>query len=210
MNRLFSAVDAETKTIASLGDVCGGIQKTPDRTPAANPVRYLTVAHVRRNEILLDDPRYLEVTPDELKRRRLEAGDVLIIEGNGSTDQIGRAALFRGEIPDCVHQNHVIRVRPNRHLIEPTFLNAFLNSPAGQQEVQDRGRTSTGLLSLSVGRIRSMEVPVPPLAEQRRIVARLDALSAKQTELRRLQTETGAELAAFTPALLAKAFRGEL
>ena len=47
-------------------------------------------------------------------------------------------------------------------------------------------------------------------AEQRRIVARLDALAAKNSELRRLQTETEAELAAFTPALLAKAFRGEL
>jgi hypothetical protein len=46
-------------------------------------------------------------------------------------------------------------------------------------------------------------------AAQRRIVSRLDALAAKQTELRRLQTETEAELAAFTPALLAKAFRGE-
>jgi type I restriction enzyme S subunit len=47
-------------------------------------------------------------------------------------------------------------------------------------------------------------------AEQRRIATRLDALAAKQAELRRLQTETEAELAAFTPALLAKAFRGEL
>jgi len=55
-----------------------------------------------------------------------------------------------------------------------------------------------------------MEFPFPPLAEQRRIVARLDALAAKQAELRRLQTETDAELAAFTPALLAKGFRGEL
>jgi type I restriction enzyme S subunit len=50
----------------------------------------------------------------------------------------------------------------------------------------------------------------PDRAEQRRIVTRLDALAAKQTELRRLQAQTESELAAFTPALLAKAFRGEL
>lgn len=48
------------------------------------------------------------------------------------------------------------------------------------------------------------------ICEQRRVVARLDALAAKQAEPRRLQTETEAELAAFTPALLPKAFRGEL
>jgi hypothetical protein len=47
-------------------------------------------------------------------------------------------------------------------------------------------------------------------ASPRRLVSRLDALTAKQTELRRLQTETEAALTAFTPALLAKAFRGEL
>jgi hypothetical protein len=51
---------------------------------------------------------------------------------------------------------------------------------------------------------------LPHHAARRRIVARLDALAAKQTELRRLQTETEAELSAFTPALLARAFRGEL
>jgi Mg-chelatase subunit ChlI len=55
-----------------------------------------------------------------------------------------------------------------------------------------------------------LDIPVPDAATQRRIVARLDALAAKQSELRRLQAETDADLSAFTPALLAKAFRGEL
>ncbi len=59
-------------------------------------------------------------------------------------------------------------------------------------------------------RARDSELAAIPVAEQRRIAAHLDALAAKQTELRRLQTETEAELAAFTPALLAKAFKGEL
>jgi restriction endonuclease S subunit len=56
----------------------------------------------------------------------------------------------------------------------------------------------------------SVPIPIPDAATQLRIVARLDALAAKQSELRRLQAETDADLAAFTPALLAKAFRGEL
>lgn len=60
-------------------------------------------------------------------------------------------------------------------------------------------------------KLAELRIPFPKdKAEQRRIVGRLDALAAKQTELRRLQTETEAELAAFTPALLAKAFRGKL
>jgi hypothetical protein len=78
------------------------------------PVRYLTLAHVQRDRILTDNPRFFEVTPEEFERWRLLPGDLLIIEGNGSAEQIGRTALFRGEIDNCVHQDHVIRIRPDR------------------------------------------------------------------------------------------------
>jgi type I restriction enzyme S subunit len=161
--------DWSLKTIYGLAEVCGGIQKGPHREPGANPVRYLTVAHVQRNRILLDDPRFFEVTPEELQRWRLKPLDLLIIEGNGSADQIGRTALYRGEIQDCVHQNHVIRIRVNQTLASAHFLNAFLNSSVGQTAVQAQSMTSSGLRTLSVGRIREIQIPVPPLPEQCKI-----------------------------------------
>ena len=200
---------SERQPIMALAEVRGGIQKGPHRAPGANPVRYLTVAHVHRNRILTDSPRYFEVSPDELERWRLLRGDVLIIEGNGSADQIGRTALFRGEIENCVHQNHVIRIRPDKRRVLPEFLNTFLNSPAGQEAVQGQSRTSSGLRSLSVGRIKSICVPVPPLPEQHRIVSELDALQAEVDALKALQAETGAELDALLPSILDKAFKGE-
>jgi type I restriction enzyme S subunit len=200
----------ERHPIMALAEVRGGIQKGPHRAPGANPVRYLTVAHVHRNRILTDSPRYFEVSPVELERWRLLRGDVLIIEGNGSADQIGRTALFRGEIENCVHQNHVIRIRPDKQRVMPEFLNTFLNSPAGQDAVQGQSRTSSGLRSLSVGRIKSICVPVPPLSEQRRIVSELDALQAQVDALKRLQAETAAELDALLPSILDKAFKGQL
>jgi len=118
--------------------------------------------------------------------------------------------LFRGEIENCVHQNHVIRIRPNQQNVLPEFLNTFLNSPAGQDAVQGQSRTSSGLRTLSVGRIKAIAVPVAPLAEQRRIVAELDALQAEVDALKRLQAETAAELDALLPAILDRAFKGEL
>ena len=51
---------------------------------------------------------------------------------------------------------------------------------------------------------------MPPLAEQRRIVAELDALQAEMNTLKGLQVETGAELNALLPAILDKAFKGQL
>ena len=157
------------RRIEEAAEGCGGIQKGPHRAPGANAARYLTVAHVQRNRILTGDPRYFQVSAGEFDRWRLLPGDVLIVEGNGSPEEIGRTALFRGEISDCVYQNHLIRVRPNPSLLNSEFLNAYLNSSIGRAAVKAQSSTSSGLRTLSVGRIRQIPVPCPPIAEQARL-----------------------------------------
>lgn len=206
----FDGIDGRFFPIEELCEVRGGVQKSSARLPGANPRRYITVAHVHRGWVDTNDPRYFEVTNPELERWRLLPGDVLVIEGNGSADQIGRAALFRGEIVDCVHQNHVIRVRPNRERLMPEYLNAYLNSANGQSQVLERSRTTSGLFNLSVGRVKSIEVPLPGLSEQRRLVAHLDNVRAKMDGVSRLQAQTAAELDALLPSVLDKAFKGQL
>jgi len=203
--------EIQRKRMSDICEIRGGLQKSPARLPRDNPTAYITVAHVQRNRIDMSvPPRFFEVSPAELERWRLKFGDLLIIEGNGSADQIGRVALFRDEIENCVHQNHVIRARPNRSVAAPEYLNVYLNSPLGQDEVQRRSRTTSGLRTLSVGRISEIEVPLPTLDEQRRIVAYLDELQAKVDAVKRLQAETSAELNALLPSVLDRAFKGEL
>ena len=204
----FNNKNCNTQSIESICEVKGGIQKSSGRAPCANPRRYITVAHVQRNRIDTSDPRYFEVSDEELERWRLLPGDVLVIEGNGSADQIGRTALFRGEIEDCVHQNHVIRIRPNQKLIFPDYLNGFLNSPPGQKQMRERSRTTSGLFNLSVGRIKSIGVPLPSLKDQHTVVERLQGMQSKLDALRRHQTETAAALEALLPAVLELAFWG--
>lgn len=208
VDRLFSDIVAPELPIDALGDVRGGIQKSSVRAPGANPVRYLTVAHVGRDEISMDDPRYFEVTSAELGRRRLQPGDVLIIEGNGSVSQIGRAALFTGTVEPCVHQNHVIRVRPSTDLVEPDFLNLFLNSPAGRRAVQAQARTSSGLQSLSVGRIRQILVPVPGLDEQRKVATETRLLQRQDARVAEFARRATNIANAVMPAALNDAFAG--
>jgi type I restriction enzyme S subunit len=211
VNRLF--LNLSGGRLIRIDEACevrGGIQKSSVRTPGANPRRYITVAHVQRNFIDAGDPRFFEVSDEELQRWRLLPGDVLVIEGNGSSEQIGRAALFRGEIADCVHQNHVIRVRPEPGKLLPEYLNVYFNSLMGRDQMLERSRTTSGLYNLSVGRIREIEIPLPSLENQRRTVAGANQFQAKAEALRRLQSETAAELDALMPSILSKAFRGEL
>jgi type I restriction enzyme, S subunit len=164
-------------SLQQLFDVSGGIQKTPARTPGENAFPYLGVGNVHRGYLDLEVVKQFELKDGELNRRRLEYGDILVIEGNGSFTEIGRCAIWRGEIENCVHQNHVIRCRPIDSKLSP-FALLFLNSPAGATIMQQLAITSSGLYSLSVGKIRKIIIPLPPLLEQYRIVAKVDELMA--------------------------------
>ena len=183
------------RLVSDVFDVSGGITKNPKRAPVKNHFPYLRVANVQRGRLKLDEMERFELSDGELERWQLEPGDVLVVEGNGSEDEIGRCALWNGEIANCVHQNHIIRCRPLSRDLQ-NFVLLFLNSPAGIAEMKERAITTSGLYSLSVGKIRSLAIPIPPLSEQKRIVSKVtellslcDALEAKLTKAESASTQ---------------------
>ncbi|HMO63909.1 MAG TPA: restriction endonuclease subunit S [Verrucomicrobiota bacterium] len=100
-------------------------------------------------------------------------------------------------------------LQPNLMRISREFLKFLLLAPAfSDYAVEKSDRNAMPKINQTTLRAFRFRIPDPP--EQTRIAGLLKAILAKQTELRRLQTETEAGLAAFTPALLARAFRGEL
>lgn len=72
---------------------------------------YLRAASVHFNELDLRDGHEIGIQESEVPRTLLRIGDLLIVEGNGSIEQIGRAAVWDGSIDSCLHQNHIIKVR---------------------------------------------------------------------------------------------------
>ena len=130
---IFASAGARRWPIAALGDVSevvGGMQKTPDRAPREFHKQFLTVRNVQRGYLDLSNVERFEVTPKEFERLRLQRGDLLIVEGNGSVDHIGRNALFNEE-GEWIHQNHIIRVRLSKERLMPEFVSEYLNSEAG-------------------------------------------------------------------------------
>src|SRR5436309_3561883 len=94
-----------------LGSVSGGITKNAGRASQSHRLPYLRVANVYANRLVLDHVEEIDASDADLERARLKVGDLLVVEGNGSIDQIGRVALWNAAIEPCIHQNHIIKVR---------------------------------------------------------------------------------------------------
>lgn len=158
--------------IDDLTFVSGGIQKQPKRRPVKNHFPYLRVANVQRGDINIDELERFELEPHELTFWSLEKNDILIVEGNGSADEIGRCAIWQAPIEKCVYQNHLIRARG---IIEgyQEFIALYLNSPSGIKEMQRLAVTTSGLYNLSVGKIRGITIPLPPLNQQNLILSKI-------------------------------------
>lgn len=102
----------------------------------------------------------INVPDADMPKYRLEDDDVLLCEGN-SADLVGRGAIWRNEIADCVHQNHVLRVRLNRQRAIPEFILAYINSPSGQAYFRSKAKRTTNLASINSKEVANLPVPLP-------------------------------------------------
>ena len=192
-----------------IGTIQGGLQKSPARAPKRNHFPYLRVANVRRGRLQLDELHRFELTPQELRKLRLETGDVLLVEGNGSRTEIGRCALWNGEIEDCVHQNHIIRVRLATGVL-PQYVNVFLNSPIGQFAIQQAASSTSGLYTLSVNKVKRLSLPLPPTAEQQAIADCVEGHAAGIEQIDATLRDKLSSATRLRQSILHRAFTGNL
>ena len=153
-------------------------------------VPYLRVANVQRGWLDLSEVKLIAVRASDVDRYRLANQDILMTEG-GDWDKLGRAAIWRGEIACCIHQNHIFRLRTPSDSILPEWVVLYANSDCGRRFFEDSSKQTTNLASINLTQLRSCPIPLPPLAEQHRIVAKVDELMAlcDQLEAARQQRE---------------------
>lgn len=200
----------KTRELAECFEIVSGIQKTPARSPKDNPVPYLTVANVYRGRIDLSDIRYFEVTSKEIEKLKLQDKDILIVEGNGSGNEIGRCAIWHNELPLCIHQNHIIRMRRKTADILPEYALHYLNSEAGKSIMRERSKTTAGLFNLSAGKIKTIPLPMASLDEQSEIIHLIDSLLEKEQWAKESAEAVLDQIELMKKSILARAFRGEL
>lgn len=143
---------------------------------------YLRVANVQDGHLDLSEVTLIEVPPDVAARVQLRAGDVLMTEG-GDLDKLGRGYLWKGEIPNCLHQNHIFAVRCFQHKLLPSYLAHLTASKHGRDYFEATGKRTTNLASTSSKKVGQFPIPLPSLSEQQEIC---DYIEQKNTEIREL------------------------
>jgi type I restriction enzyme S subunit len=144
---------------------------------------YLRVANVQRGFLDLAVVKEIEVRPEEVNKYGLRRGDILMTEG-GDWDKLGRAAIWNGEIAECLHQNHIFRLRIARtDLLLPEWVVIYANSRHGRGFFEDASKQTTNLASINMTQLRGCPLPVPPAEEQKKIAARVSTLFQKSKAL---------------------------
>ena len=185
--------------LGSVSAVSYGIQKSPANRPGHHARPYLRVANVRKGYIDLTEVKEINVPDNEFARFKLEKDDLLFVEGNGSRAELGRVAKWEGLIKDCVHQNHLIKVRIDQTRLLPDFAVFWFNTDAGRSHFFKAAKTSSGLGTINSHEVRSAPIPLLPLVEQRRLVSALNDAKDRANWLRaeadrvRIQTATEVE-----------------
>lgn len=164
---------------------------------------YLRVANVKRGELDLRVIKEVTVEEKEVERYRLRNNDLLMTEG-GDWDKVGRTAIWRDEIPICLHQNHIFRARLRSKEICPLWFVRYFNSLDGRGYFESASKQTTNLASINMRQVRNCPAPFPPLAEQRRIVAKVDQLLALVDQLEAKLTASRATAANLLDALVAE------
>ncbi len=208
--RLGRPLHWEQMQLGEIADIKSGITLGKKRKPDEQLLElpYLRVANVQRGWLNLDQIKTVQVTAKEAEALYLREGDVLMNEG-GDRDKLGRGWVWEGQIPDCIHQNHVFRVRLASGSVPSRFLSYYANE-FGQKHFFDEGKQTTNLASISKAKLSAMQIPVPPFDEATEIVRRIESAFAKIDRLAIEAKRALTLLGKLDEAILAKAFRGEL
>lgn len=190
-------------------DITGGLTKNPRRSSLPDKRPYLRVANVYFNKLDLEEIKYIGVTKEEIEKCSLQKDDLLFVEGNGSKSQIGRIAMWDGSIEGCLHQNHLIKGRHTKGII-PRYAMSFFLSAYGRKQILDAAKSTSGLYTLSVNKIKALKIPYCREEKQNVILERIDAQISECEAISKTIEASLMQASALRQSILKLAFEGKL
>jgi type I restriction enzyme, S subunit len=132
------------------------------------------------------------------KRQQVSrAGEFLVAEIDA---KVGGFGMVPDELDGAIVSSHYFLFQIDETKLERRFLDLYIRTPSFRDQVEAQG--STNYAAIRPAHVLGYQIPLPPLTEQRRIVARIEALAAQIDEARRLRKEAVAEAEAMCRAII--------
>ena len=130
---------------------------------------FITIKNVKNSRIMIDDVQHV-VPPQgaEADRTRVREGDLLI----SITADLGRTGVVTREIEShgAYINQHLTRVCLKRDVVDPLYAAFYIESPEGKAQIERRNQSAVKA-GLNFDSIRSIQLPLPPIGEQRKFAA---------------------------------------
>lgn len=156
--------------LESMADVVSGITKgRKTKSEDLTEVPYMAVSNVKDGYIDWTTVKTIGATQQEIEQYRLLADDVLMTEG-GDPDKVGRGAIIKEPLENCIHQNHIFRVRLDESVVLPEFFAEYLQHQRSKRYFLGCAKQTTGIASINMTQLRALPVLIPPLSKQEEFV----------------------------------------
>ena len=197
----------DLQNITDFFEISGGLTKNSNRSSLPIVMPYLRVANVYYNYLDLTEIKQIGVKNSEIKEKLLKTNDLLFVEGNGSKSQIGRVAIWNGNISPCLHQNHIIKGRPNGKMLSKYAL-FYLISRFGREQILKVASSTSGLYTLSTGKICNLKIPYCSIENQTTIINSIEEKVSICESIEQLVELTLQQAEAMRQSILKQAFEG--
>lgn len=196
--------------LGNLAEIIGGVTKGRNLEGQETiSLPYLRVANVQDGYFDLSVIKHIKVLPSELNKYRLIAGDVLYTEG-GDKDKLGRGSVWKQEIKDCIHQNHVFRARLLADLVIPFFIAYYSQTRTAKDYFFKRAKQTVNLASINMTILSNFPIPIPSYLEQEQIVQEIESRLSICDQLEFTLAENIQKAEALRQSILKQAFEGKL
>jgi type I restriction enzyme S subunit len=146
--------------------------------PSETGIPVLTMGNIQNGVVIRTNEKRIPEASDELPALYLKNFDLLYNRTN-SAELVGKTGLYRGDDDCLTFASYLIRIRLSSEDTSPVYVNLAMNAPVFREtQIVPHIKKQTGQANVSGSTLKNMLIPLPPLAEQHRIVARVDALMA--------------------------------
>ena len=152
--------------LENMADIVSGITKgRKTKETELIEVPYMAVSNVKDGYIDWTTVKTILATKAEIEQYRLLPDDVLMTEG-GDPDKLGRGAIIQKPLENCIHQNHIFRVRLDENILLPSYFAEFLQHQKAKQYFLKCAKQTTGIASINMRQLKGLPTFVPPLDMQ--------------------------------------------